>query len=112
MPDGGRNPGQVFNKSKIMKTKQFAATGKVKEVWYRNTSYVGNNSYYISFETESGVTLTGYTAPNSQLGYTCSNYEFKKFAYMQYNFTKGGKMVIDTICNRSTYEKYYKTENK
>ena len=95
-----------------MKTQQYSSVCKVKDVWYRNTSYVGNNSYYVSFETESGVTLTGYTAPNSQLGYTCSNYEFKEFAFMQYHFTKCGKMVIDTICNRSTYEKYYKTESK
>ena len=95
-----------------MKTQQFTATGKIIDVWYRNTSYVGNNSYNILFETESGNILRGYTAPNAQCGYTCKNYELQEFAYIEYHYTKSGKMIIDVISNRSTYDKYHNTDNK
>ena len=36
--------------------------GKIKGTAYRNTSYYGNPSYFITFETEEGETIKGYTA--------------------------------------------------
>ena len=88
-----------------MKTKRQKTIGKIKGTAYRNTSYFGNPSYYIKFETEEGETIKGYTAANASCGYSCTNSEFSKFAYIEYHVTKGGKVIIDDVLGKSTYEK-------
>ena len=44
-------------------------TGEVCMVEYRNTSYYGNNSYWVIIKTTDGRYVRAYTASNSQLGY-------------------------------------------
>ena len=91
-----------------MTTNRIKTIGKIKGTSYRNTSYYGNPSYYILFETETGEEITGYTAPNSSCAYGCKNPDLKEFAYIEYHATKGGKIVIDYICSKYIYENNYK----
>ena len=91
-----------------MKTKRIKTIGKIKGTKYRNTSYYGNPSYYVLFENETGELIKGYTAPNAQCGYSCTNSEFRQFAYIEFHTTKSGKIVIDDILGKSTYEKLNK----
>ena len=88
-----------------MTTKRIRTIGKIKGTAYRNTSYFGNPSYYILFETETGETIKGYTAANAACAYGCTNSEFREFAYIVYHITKGGKVIIDNIMGKSTYNK-------
>ena len=88
-----------------MKTKRIKTIGKIKGTSYRNTSVYGNPSYNILFETETGETIKGYTAANAACAYGCTNSEFSKFACIVYHTTKSGKIVIDNIMGKSTYEK-------
>lgn len=88
-----------------MTTNRIKTIGKIKGVSYRNTSYFGNPSYYITFENEEGETIKGYTAPNAACAYGCKNPDLKEFAYIEYHSTKGGKIVIDYIFNKYGYEK-------
>ena len=81
---------------------------KIKGTAYRNTSYFGNPSYYITFENEEGELIKGYTAPNASCGYSCTNSDLREFAYIEYHITKGGKIVIDYICNKYIFERHYK----
>ena len=81
--------------------------GKIKDVKFRNHSLCGNPSYYIVFEDEKGETIIGYTKPNADCAYGCKNPELKEFAYIEYHTTKSGKIVIDLIFNKSTYEKLF-----
>lgn len=91
-----------------MKTNRIKTIGKIKGTSYRNTSYYGNPSYYIAFEDEKGELIKGYTAPNAACAYGCKNPELREFAYIEYHFTKSGKIVIDYIYNKSTYERLIK----
>ena len=86
-------------------TTRIKTVGKIKGVSYRNTSYYGNPSYNVLFETETGELIKGYTAADAQCGYSCANSEFRQFAYIEYHTTKGGKIVIDDILGKSTYNK-------
>ena len=88
-----------------MKTNRTKTIGKIKGTSYRNTSYYGNPSYYILFETETGETIKGYTAPNAACAYGCTNSEYREFACIEYHVTKGGKVIIDNILGKSTYER-------
>lgn len=88
-----------------MKTQRQKTIGKIKGTAYRNTSYFGNPSYFITFETEEGETIKGYTAPNAACAYGCTNSEFSKFACIVYHITKGGKVIIDNILSKSTYDR-------
>ena len=88
-----------------MKTERQKTIGKIKGTSYRNTSVYGNPSYYILFENSEGETIKGYTAPNASCGYSCTNSEFRKFACIVYHITKGGKVIIDNILGKSTYER-------
>ena len=88
-----------------MKTERQKTIGKIKGTSYRNTSYYGNPSYYITFETETGETIKGYTKPNADCAYGCKNPELREFAYIEYHTTNSGKVVIDYIYNKSTYER-------
>ena len=88
-----------------MKTERIKVIGKIKDVTFKNRSVYGNPSYYVLFENEEGETMKGYTAPNASCGYSCTNSEFRKFAYIEFHVTKGGKVVIDDILGKSTYER-------
>ena len=88
-----------------MKTQRIKVVGKIKGTSYRNTSVYGNPSYNVLFENEEGETIKGYTAPNAACAYGCTNSEFREFAYIEYHVTKSGKIVIDNILGKSTYDK-------
>ena len=88
-----------------MKTERIKCISKIKDVTFRNTSYYGNPSYYITFENEEGELIIGYTAPNAACAYGCKNPDLQEFAYIEYHKTKGGKIVIDNILGKSTFEK-------
>ena len=81
--------------------------GKIKDVTFRNHSVCGNPSYYIAFEDEKGETIIGYTKPNADCAIGCKNEDLRKFAYIEYHTTKSGKVVIDLIFNKSTYERLF-----
>ena len=90
-----------------MKTKRIEVIGKIKDVKFRNRSVYGNPSYYITFENEEGETIKGYTAANAACAYGAKNPELREFAYIEYHSTKSGKVVIDYIFNKSTYERLF-----
>ena len=91
-----------------MKTNRKQTIGKIKDVKFRNRSVYGNPSYYITFENEEGEEIEGYTAANAACAYGCKNSEFRKFAYIEYHVTKGGKVIIDDILGKSTYDRLIK----
>ena len=88
-----------------MTTKRIKVIGKIKGTAYRNTSYFGNPSYFLTFENEEGELIKGYTVANASCGYSCTNSDLREFAYIEYHITKGGKIVIDDVLGKSTYEK-------
>ena len=88
-----------------MKSTRIKTIGKIKDVTFRNHSICGNPSYYITFENEKGETIKGYTAPNAECAVGCKNPDLKEFAYIEYHKTKGGKVIIDDILGKSTFEK-------
>ena len=90
-----------------MKTKRQKTIGKIKDVTFKNRSVYGNPSYYITFEDEKGEEITGYTSPNADCAYGCKNPDLREFAYIEYHTTKSGKIVIDYIFNKSTYERLF-----
>lgn len=75
----------------------------VLKVEYRNTSFYGNNSYWLSFLDSSGRFERGYTSPNASCGYTAENYRYAegKPIFLKYHYTGGGKCVIDSIMHNS-----------
>ena len=89
-------------------TTRIKTIGKIKDVQFRNKSVYGNPSYYITFETEEGEEITGYTAPNAACAYGCKYPGLREFAYIEYHKTKSGKIVIDYICNKYIFENNYK----
>lgn len=91
-----------------MTTNRIKVIGKIKGVSYRNTSYFGNSSYYIAFEDEKGKLIIGYTKPNAECAYGAKNPDLREFAYIEYHKTKSGKIVIDDILGKSTYERLNK----
>ena len=88
-----------------MKTERNKVISKIKDVTFRNRSVYGNPSYYITFDDETGETIKGYTSPNADCAYGCRNEDLREFAYIEYHKTKSGKIVIDYIFNKSTYER-------
>ena len=90
-----------------MKTNRQKTIAKIKGVTFKNRSVYGNPSYYITFENETGETIKGYTAPNADCAYGCRNEDLKEFAYIEYHTTKSGKIIIDMIFNKSTYERLF-----
>ena len=93
-----------------MTTKRIKVISKIKDVTFRNHSLYGNPSYYINFENEKGELIKGYTAANASCGYSCTNPDLREFAYIEYHITKGGKIIIDYICNKYIFERHYKAE--
>ena len=77
-------------------------------VEYKNTSTVGNPSYWIYFSDSEGHFHAGYTAINSSAGYTASNYRYcdeGQVIYLDYHFTKKkGTCIIDCIKHNSPTE--------
>ena len=92
------------------RTNRIKTIAKIKDVQLRNHSVYGNPSYFLTFENETGELIKGYTAPNSSCAYGCTNPDLKEFAYLEYHITKGGKIVIDYICNKYIFERHYKAE--
>lgn len=90
-----------------MKTNRIKTIAKIKVVMFRNRSVYGNPSYFITFEDEKGETIKGYTAPDAACAYGCKNPDLKEFAYIEYHQTKSGKIIIDYIYNKSTYERLF-----
>ena len=90
-----------------MTTQRIKTIAKIKGVTFKNRSVYGNPSYYITFENETGETIKGYTAPNADCAYGCRNEDLKEFAYIEYHTTKSGKIIIDMIFNKSTYERLF-----
>ena len=90
-----------------MKTNRTKTIGKIKDVKFRNHSICGNPSYYITFENEKGEEIEGYTAPNAECAVGCKNPDLQEFAYIEYHSTKSGKIVIDNILGKSTYERLF-----
>lgn len=90
-----------------MTTKRIRTIAKIKDVQFRNKSVYGNPSYYITFEDEKGEEITGYTAPNAACAYGCRNEDLREFACIVYHITKGGKVIIDNIFGKSTYERLF-----
>jgi len=66
----------------------------VTNVEYRNTSYYGNPSNWITFIDENGTEETGYTSPDAACGYGCSNY-LNKPCVIEYHYTMAGNCVIN-----------------
>ena len=91
-----------------MTTNRIKVIGKIKGTSFRNTSSYGNPSYYITFENEEGETIKGYTVANASCGYSCTNSDLREFAYLEYHITKGGKVIIDDVLGKSTYERINK----
>lgn len=76
-------------------------------VEYRNTSTVGNPSYWVFFTDSKGKFQRGYTGSNSSSGYTIKNYRYcdsGSVIYMKYHFTKTGACVIDFIKHNTPIE--------
>lgn len=90
-----------------MKTKRIKTIGKIKDVTFKNRSVYGNPSYYITFENEEGEEITGYTSPNADCAYGCKNPDLQEFACIVYHITKGGKVIIDNILGKSTYDRLF-----
>lgn len=70
-------------------------------VEYRNTSKMGNPSYWVFFTDSEGKFQRGYTGSNSSSGYEIENYRYCNSGtviYMKYHFTrKTGSCIIDFI---------------
>lgn len=77
-------------------------------VEYKNTSTVGNPSYWVYFTDSEGEFHRGYTGSNSSSGYTIKNYRYcdsGAVIYMSYHFTrKTGACIIDSIKHNSPTE--------
>ena len=70
-------------------------------VEYKNTSTLGNPSYWVLFTDSEGEFHRAYTGSNSSAGYTIKNYRYcdsGAVIYMRYHFTKkNGTCIIDCI---------------
>ena len=77
-------------------------------VEYKNTSTVGNPSYWVCFTDSEGNFHRGYTGSNSSSGYTIKNYKYAgsgSVIYLGYHFTrKTGACIIDYIKHNSPTE--------
>lgn len=74
-------------------TKYDYIDGKVLNVRYRNTSSMGNPSYWVTIETKDGEIVRGYTSPNASLGYEIEN-SYLKRDFHTYAITWGTKGAI------------------
>jgi hypothetical protein len=79
-----------------MATKKYIIRAKVVDVWYKTTTNLGNNVYWVKLETEKGSILQGYTRPNSAICFYISNSPYKELSDISYHYTKSGVMVLDS----------------
>lgn len=77
-----------------MATKKIKVTAKVIGTSYKCTSYYGNPSYWVTFETKEGETIHAYTANNAACGYACTNFNGKE-CEITYHHTRSGSAIID-----------------
>lgn len=73
-------------------------------VEYKNTSTMGNPSYWIAFTDSKGNYHRGYTSSNASAGYTASNYKYAEngsVIYLDYHYTPKGACIIDRIKHNS-----------
>lgn len=80
-------------------------TGEVLLVEYRNTSYYGNNSYWVTIKTDGGRVLRAYTASNSTLGYLIKQLEGCTVTF-DVTYTKNGGVKLN-----HTIGKYFPWEH-
>ena len=75
-------------------------------VEYRNTSTMGNPSYWVYFTDSKGKFQRGHTGSNSSTGYTIKNYRniCGIVIYMKYHFTRNGSCIIDFIKHNTPEE--------
>lgn len=78
-----------------MKTNNIKVTAKVIYISYKCTSFYGNPSYWVLFETESG-TIHAYTASDAACGYGCKNYD-GRMCEITYHFTRKGNAIITSM---------------
>ena len=67
----------IASKNKIsgISSKTYRVVGRVVSTRFRNASYYGNPSYYVTIETQDGQLISGYTSPNALLGYSIESRE-------------------------------------
>lgn len=75
--------------------------GKILSVEYRNTSYYGNNSYWVYMDTDKGF-VKAYTAANASLGYTIQSMEGKTVGF-NYTKRKDGGIVLHQVADGWDY---------
>lgn len=76
--------------SGISGTRDEYVIAKVISTRYRNTSYYGNPSYYVTLETKDGQVWHCYTAPNASIGYEIENGEYKR-EWHKYMYRDGAR---------------------
>ena len=83
-------------------------------VEYRNTSTVGNPSYWVYFTDSEGNFHRGYTGSNSSSGYTIRNYRNLSgiVIYMKYHFTRKTEACIIDCIKHNTPEEAAREEEE
>jgi len=84
-----------------MAQKNIKVTAKVIGTSYKSTSYYGNPSYWVSFETTDGETVHAYTATDAACGYGCTNFNGKDCA-ITYHYTRNGNAIITDMSKPET----------
>lgn len=77
----------------------YTIVGKVLDVKYKNTSYYGNNSYWVILEVKKGTSeqiVWAYTAANAQLGYTIESMRGKTVGFDVTQRRDGGIVLNST----------------
>lgn len=78
--------------------KNIVITAKVIKTQYKSTSYYGNPSYWVVFQTKENNIIMGYTANNASCGYSCTNF-LNKECVITYHVTRSGNVIIDSMRN-------------
>lgn len=73
----------------------YTLVGKVLDVRYKNTSYYGNNSYWVWMETDRGY-VQAYTAANASLGYAIESMVGKTVGFDVTQRRDGGIVLNST----------------
>ena len=77
-------------------SKRLTAFVLVKSTDRKCVSKYGNPSYWVTFVTKDSGKLKGYTASNSQCGYTASNF-IDKLSKIEYHLSTTGNIIIDNM---------------
>ena len=80
----------------------YTIVGKVLDVKYKNTSYYGNNSYWVILETQTGI-VWAYTAANASLGYTIESMVGKTVGFDVTRRKDGGIVLNSTAAGWDYY---------